>query len=468
MGLSINTSGPIFLSTPYEKDPGENNWDLHTVSLTFSEPVVQDISGWDSVAKKFTRSTQWSALAGLDGVGLLLIDDVAVEHFGCSLDIRYEPATVRVGDINVMANFPVSDLGTFDSGMYDAAVSSDGFHWVSTTGTSGSVKHVEGSNAFSCPASGAQAVALPGYTGSGPNGLAYSYDGTKLYALEHTLDNPGLLQIPLSTPGDVTTASAPSKKDVSLRTLSGDLLSNQGTSSLNITVSTDGRYLYVCENTNWIYQFAFGTKGEIDTLTFVGRLDTTSQSPNVRHIHVAPDNRRFIALYFNTSWKVGLFEFDDPDDISSGFTALNIGHGVGGETSPYAITGSPDGKYIQICGTQEDHFTHLIHSGYPWDSNFEYYLDGTVPTIISEIYRDMQIPTLKVAVADVLGNLNHTTAPTIATASVPALFTRSGGVATKVVDYTPTVIDAGAIQFKLESTGTTHIERLDIELNIGA
>lgn len=121
-------------------------------------------------------------------------------------------------------------------------------------------------------------------------GMDLSDDGTKLYAVDTNANI--IYQYTLSTAFDITTATYDSK--------SLDITA-QSSVCVSLRISSDGNNLYVGTNTgDSIWQYTLSTAYDLSTATYSGNVaDFSTYIPNITAFALSPDGTKLILCYMN-------------------------------------------------------------------------------------------------------------------------------------------------------------------------
>lgn len=144
------------------------------------------------------------------------------------------------------------------------------------------------------------------------HGLAFSYDGTKMYCLGDTNDR--IYQYTLNPAWDVSSADYSAAKSL--------LISGQSTASAGITISSDGKKFYVMANTGSVMQYSIPTAWDISTATYdsitkaIGGEDLTARQvsfkPDGTKMYVGGSTNEKIYQYsLSSAWNVSSATYDN-------------------------------------------------------------------------------------------------------------------------------------------------------------
>jgi DNA-binding beta-propeller fold protein YncE len=122
-----------------------------------------------------------------------------------------------------------------------------------------------------------------------PCGAAFSSDGTKMYILDY--NNRVVYQYTLSTPWNVSTASYASLS----KSISG-----QTTGPFGVEFSPDGTKMYILSysyGNNNVYQYTLSTAWNVSTASYASlSVSVTAQNPNPTGITFSPDGTKMYIL----------------------------------------------------------------------------------------------------------------------------------------------------------------------------
>ena len=175
-----------------------------------------------------------------------------------------------------------------------------------------------------------------------PQGLAFSADGTKMYAIKGT--NDVAHQYTLSTAHDVSTASYDS---VSFS------FNSQDTLAFVIYFNTDGTKMYMLGNTNdYVYQYTLSTGFDLSTASYDSvSFSITSQQPNPRGLAFSTDGTKmYITGHNNSSGRVHQYTLSTAFDLSTA-SYDSVSFLLTGQTAAhYDIAFNTDGTKMYILG----------------------------------------------------------------------------------------------------------------------
>ena len=182
---------------------------------------------------------------------------------------------------------------------------------------------------------------------TGPVGLFFKPDGTKMYIVG--LTNDTVYQYALSTPWEVQTAVYETGK---LKSVAA-----QETNPHSLSFKSDGTKMYIVGNaTDTVYQYALSTPWEVQTAVYEpGKLKSVAaQDTNPLDISFKPDGTK---MYIMGITNDSIFEYIllTPWDVSSAIYVAGKFKSVASEEgSPTAIFFKPDGTKMYMMGTNTD------------------------------------------------------------------------------------------------------------------
>ena len=177
-----------------------------------------------------------------------------------------------------------------------------------------------------------------------PHGLAFSSDGTKMYAIG--LANDTVYQYTLSTAWDASTASYDS---VSLSVTSQD-----GTPE-DIIFSSDGTKMYMMGRTNTrIYQYTLSTAWDLSTASYDSiSADISAQEGIPTGIAVSTDGTKMYVVG-TANDTVYQYTLSTPWDISTLSYASKNKSVTAQDSAPHGVAFSADGTKMFVVGTDTD------------------------------------------------------------------------------------------------------------------
>jgi len=195
----------------------------------------------------------------------------------------------------------------------------------------------------------------------GPQGLAFSSDGTKAYVVGAF--GTTVYQYTLSTAWDVSTGSYASKSMS---------VTAQDTGPYGLAFSSDGTKCYVMGNTNdTIFQYTLSTAWDISTGSYASKsMSVTLQDGIPIGLAFSSDGTKAYMLG-TSSDIVYQYTLSTAWDISTGSYASKSMSVSTQETSVSGVTFSSDGTSVYVVGTVND-------TVYQYDIALTYELTGTV------------------------------------------------------------------------------------------
>ena len=206
---------------------------------------------------------------------------------------------------------------------------------------------------------------------TGPYGLSFNADGTKMYVLDNATRK--VFQYSLSTGFDLSTTSYDSVS----------FTATQDTGLRGIAFNTDGTKMYVLGSTNdSIYQYSLSTGFDLSTTSY----DSVSFS-------VAGQDTTPTDIAFNTTGtKMYLLGFDNDGifqySLSTGFDLSTASYDsvsfsvAGQDATPFGIAFKPDGTKMYIVGNTNDS-VYQYSTGIPATITYDpaiQWPSGTAPT----------------------------------------------------------------------------------------
>jgi len=177
---------------------------------------------------------------------------------------------------------------------------------------------------------------------TGPNGLFFRADGTKMYVLGQT--NDAVFQYTLRTPWSVATASYES---ISFS------VATQETSPTGLSFRPNGLSMYVVGSTgDAVYQYTLSTAWNVSTATFLQSFSISGQESTPTAVTFTSDGSRMFVMG-TTGDDVNVYDLTTPWDISTS-AFVNVFSVAGQDTSPTGIYIKPDGTKMYITGQAND------------------------------------------------------------------------------------------------------------------
>ena len=214
---------------------------------------------------------------------------------------------------------------------------------------------------------------------TGPRGIRFKSDGTKMYIVGSTADT--VFQYSLSTAWDVSTASYDS---VSLSVASED------TSPAGLYFSGDGTQLYIVGGTNnSVYQYTLSTAWDLSTGSYASKsLSVASQDTNPSGVVINTDGTKLFVVGFSSD-NVYQYNMSTAYDLSTASYA-SISFSVASQaTVPKDLSFSTDGTkmYTGSVGTVYQYTTGTTTYSTTFDCEnanvFETELDANTTVVFS-------------------------------------------------------------------------------------
>jgi hypothetical protein len=177
---------------------------------------------------------------------------------------------------------------------------------------------------------------------SGPSGLFFRADGTKMYVLGSATDT--VFQYTLSTPWFVATASY---DNISFS------VTGQDTAPNGLWFKPNGLSMYVVGATgDAVYQYTLSTAWNVSTATFLQSFSVSGQETISNAVTFTGDgSRMFVAG--QTGDDVNVYNLTTPWDISTS-AFVNVFSVSGQDTAPQGIYIKPDGTKMYMVGSTND------------------------------------------------------------------------------------------------------------------
>ena len=177
---------------------------------------------------------------------------------------------------------------------------------------------------------------------TGPTGLFFRADGTKMYVSGAI--NDSVFQYTLSTPWSVATASYDS---ISFSVAAQEVNPN------GISFKPNGLSMYVTGSTgDAVYQYTLSTAWNVSTATFLQSFSVSGQETNPNSVSFTGDGSRMF-ITGSTGDDVNVYNLTTPWDISTS-AFVNVFSVSGQETVPTGIYIKPDGTKMYIVGSTND------------------------------------------------------------------------------------------------------------------
>lgn len=198
----------------------------------------------------------------------------------------------------------------------------------------------------------------PGNSSFSLTGIHFKPDGTEAYLSTNQFEDR-IVQLSLSTPWDITTA-----------TLTSSFINNaQEQVTTGISLSGDGLKLYTCGfNNDRVYQYALSIPWDLSTISYTGIFEPTIGSLNVFDMYFRDDGLEYYLL-FGSDVSVQTFGLTIPWDLSTAAhvrTSILTGVPNGGS----AFTFTDDGNSL-IYSREE--FIYLFELSTAWDTSTAVY-----------------------------------------------------------------------------------------------
>ena len=211
---------------------------------------------------------------------------------------------------------------------------------------------------------------------TGPEGLAFSSDGTKMYICGYLTDT--VYQYSLTTAFDISTAAYASKSFS---------LTSQQTAPLGLAFNPSGTKMFVCGSTPAIVsEYTLATAFDVTTATFVDSFTVSSQDDNPRDMAFSPDGTVMFIMGFSTD-TVYQYSLSTGFDISTASYASKSLSVTAQESSPRGIAVSSSGDRIFVVGqTQDRIYQYNMSSAFDLSTasyaniNFSIQAQDTAPT----------------------------------------------------------------------------------------
>jgi sugar lactone lactonase YvrE len=177
---------------------------------------------------------------------------------------------------------------------------------------------------------------------SGPSGLFFRADGTKMYMVG--TGNDTVFQYTLSTPWSVATASYES---ISFSVASQDITPGA------VLFRPNGLSMYVVGTTgDAVYQYTLSTAWNVSTATFLQSFSVSGQEASPNGMTFTGDGSRMFVTG-STGDDVNVYNLTTPWDISTS-VFVNVFSVSAQDTAPTGIYIKPDGTKMYIMGQTND------------------------------------------------------------------------------------------------------------------
>jgi len=177
-----------------------------------------------------------------------------------------------------------------------------------------------------------------------PYGLAFSFDGSKMYIVGYATDT--VYQYTLGTPWNVGTAGDDEASKA---------VGTQDISPRKVTFNSDGLKMYILGYTNnTIYQYALSEAWNIGTANYASIFKTVTEDEYPHGLDFSSDGSKMYVLFRNTdtvhqytlseAWNVGTASYDEV------FKSI-----ITEDTNPTGLTFSSDGSKMYMVGFASDY-----------------------------------------------------------------------------------------------------------------
>ena len=369
MGATNNTIYQYTLSTP---------WDISTATYASKSLVFSSTFGESSVQAFFITS---------DGINLYLLGSSADRVYHLKLTTPWDISTgIRPNLYSVVTQV---DSGTATGVKFGDSGTK---MYVLSSSTQEVVYQYTLSTAYDILTASYASKSLTITTQDGNmNDIAFSSDGTKLYATGDT--NNTVYQYTLSTAWDISTGTYATKSLV---------VGTQDTAPKGFVFSSDGTKGYLVGDTNnTIYQYSFSVAWDISTGSYASKsFSVGTQATGPQAICFKSDGTTFYIIEDASSAGNAIYQYtlSTPWDISTAtYASKTVTTGYQNYSYEFTPTGldiSSDGTKIYFVGqgngfgTQSRVFVYDLTT--PWDiSTANTYLSSTVTaqsTTLSGIY----------------------------------------------------------------------------------
>ena len=190
-------------------------------------------------------------------------------------------------------------------------------------------------------------------SGTGPNGIFFKPDGTKMYISDATSDV--IRQYSLTTAWDITTASEGTTKDISA----------QESSTAEVFFKSDGTKMFVLGfDNNKVFEYDLSTAWDSSTASYNNvSFDFSSQETSARGLCFDPTGTKMY-LSGQLSDAVNQYGLSSAWDVSSASFTQSFSV-TSQDTNPSGIFFTPDGTRMIICGNTGDNiYQYSLTSGF--------------------------------------------------------------------------------------------------------
>jgi DNA-binding beta-propeller fold protein YncE len=187
-----------------------------------------------------------------------------------------------------------------------------------------------------------------------PTGIAFSNDGTKMYVLDNSSNS--VFQYSLSTAFDLSTASYGS---VSFS------VAAQATGPYGIAFNTDGTKMYVLDNsTRTVFQYSLSTGFDLSTASYDSVSFTATQDTGMRGIAFNTDGTKMYALG-NTTDRIYQYSLSTGFDLSTtSYDSVSFII-AGQDTTPTDLAFNTTGTKMYLLGFANDGiFQYSLSTGF--------------------------------------------------------------------------------------------------------
>ena len=235
----------------------------------------------------------------------------------------------------------------------DIAFSSDGAKMFVIGITGGDVNEYELSTPFDASTRTFVDATQISEQETAPTGIAFSSDGTKMFVVGDTGDDVN--EYELSTPFDASTRTF----------VDATQISEQETGPTGIAFSSDGTKMFVVGDTgDDVNEYELSTPFDASTRTFVDATQISEQETAPRGIAFSSDGTKMFVIG-RTGDDVNEYELSTPFDAST-LTFVDATQISEQETAPTGIAFSSDGTKMFVVGTQGDDVNeYALSSVYP-------------------------------------------------------------------------------------------------------
>jgi len=211
---------------------------------------------------------------------------------------------------------------------------------------------------------------------SAPYGISFKPDGTKMYIMGNT--NKTVYQYDLSTPWDVSSADYETGKLI--------LVNSQDTGPVGLFFKPDGTKMYMIGYTNDnVYQYALSTPWEVQTAVYeTGKIkNVAAQEANPHSLSFKSDGTKMY-IVGNATDTVYQYALSTPWEVQTAvYEPGKLKSVAAQDTNPLDISFKPDGTKMYIMGVTNDSiFEYILLT--PWDVSSAIYVAGKFKSVASE------------------------------------------------------------------------------------